>query len=198
MGTHRGSTTAATSRIDVGWVDRFRRERRILVSPRIEFLLITNHVLREKDEMEYKNIKSAVGKRASHLRFSDIHTALRENVGKKEIISTMVTEYLDDIGATYRDDVDPKALKYAIQKMANWSNIKAVNKTIAQSTPSVFEIIMRNLDFLGNWVRDANKGLFPQQFKSQFYVRPYYDVLKIYDRIKDLEIDSGTEIKNAR
>jgi len=46
----------------------------------------------------------------------------------------MVADYLEDIGATYRD-VKLSALEYVVQTMSNWPKSKAVAKKTVQSTP---------------------------------------------------------------
>jgi hypothetical protein len=131
------------------------------------FLLLSRYIPRDEDASQIQKAKT---KKLSvrQLLHGKLHKIL---AGKGDSVARMLREYLEDVGMTYRDDIDlkkdGKALHYMFDRLLGMSSHEGLARIAGAPTIEAIPRLMET--FFGNLAVLAN--LTESEGRSRFYLR---------------------------
>jgi hypothetical protein len=138
-------------------------------NPGTGFIIVTRYNLHASDEIEIRDGEGKLGSRVRSLRYFQIAQALSQHT-KSGAVARLLSEYLEDIGVTYRMlDQHRAALAFMAQRWLNLPYNAGLGRLQSAATvaavPKSIEVIFGNISALGDWIASSNRGLFNQQFR---------------------------------
>jgi hypothetical protein len=148
---------------------------------RCHFLFLSRYIPREDDASQMQLAKSKKLP-VRQLRHGQIHNIL---AGIGDRVARMLCEYLEDVGMTYRNDIDlkkkdRKSLHYMFNRLLGMSRKEGLGHMAGASTveaiPRLMETFFGNLAVLGNWVHAHNSPIFGHRFRRHLNISHDYDI----------------------
>ena len=140
----------------------------------------------------------AKGRPVASIRYRDIYRSLQ---GRHHPFTEMVREYLEDIGVGVYQPVErheePTVAFLATQLLGATGQRRLTGRRTVTDLPKLLERMLNNLEFIAEWVREANRDLIGTSFTRKFYAQPAFDVKKLAKSLQT-EIETDPNITNAR
>ena len=147
------------------------------------FLLLSRYIPRDDDALQIEIAKTKKLP-VRQLLHGQIHKIL---AGKGDSVARMLSEYLEDVGMTYRDDIDlnnkdRKTVHYMFNRLLGMSSLEGLGGLAGAPTieaiPRLMETFFGNLAVLGNWVYAPNSEVLGNRFRRNLYIHPDYNIPK--------------------
>jgi hypothetical protein len=134
------------------------------------------------------------GKPVVPLSYDEIYEALARQTEPNRPIAKLVCSYLEDIGVGIYRKIELKgeqgsAAKFLLAQMLGFPHAAGMGRLqgadSVRAGPELLKALLGDIEYIGEWIRQANLKIVPQHFNQRFWINPKFDHKKLRNALRN-------------